>query len=209
MAKAKSKNVELDETTAAPSKVKMKVFTHDPCDEHPDLGWFRYWYETEFDRPAVTDWISKKCSPGDDPKFGLAARIEVLLPPSAPSDYTNLEFLTKRFDETLPPFEKHALVQAKFVLDDDEAWHIGYERVRSFARSHFAHRYVVILIAHIPATAGLKGQGNHIHCVVLSRTINVNGFGGACTSLCSDRGYNAAAHSLFLLVQNLPASFWS
>lgn len=192
MVKAKSKKVELDETSAAPSKVKMKVFTHEPCEEHPDLGWFRYWYETEFDRPMVTDWIEKKCSPGDDPKFGRAARVEVLLPPSAPADYTNIEFLTRRFDETLPPFEKHALVQAKIILDDDEAWHIGYERVRSFARSHFAHRYVVILIAHIPGTAGLKGQGNHIHCIVLSRTININGFGGACTSLCSDRGYKAA-----------------
>lgn len=192
MAKAKSNKIKIADSAEAPSKVKMKVFTHDPCDEHPDLGWFRYWYETEFDRPTVTDLIAKKCSPGDDPKFGRAARIEVLLPSSAPADYTNLEFLTKRFDETLPPFEKHALVQAKFLLNDDEAWHIGYERVRSFARSYFAHRYVVILIAHIPATAGLKGQGNHIHCVVLSRTININGFGGACTTLCSDRGYNAA-----------------
>lgn len=192
MAKAKPNKTKIADSAEAPSKVKMRVFTHDPCDEHPDLGWFRYWYETEFDRPTVTNWIEKKCSPGDDPKFGHAARVEVLLPPSAPADYTNLEFLTKRFDETLPPFEKHALVQAKFLLDDDEAWHIGYERVRSFARSQFAHRYVVVLIAHIPGTAGLKGQGNHIHCVVLSRTISINGFGGACTTLCSDRGYNAA-----------------
>ena len=35
-------------------------------------------------------------------------------------------------------------------------------------------------------------NGNHIHCAVLSRTININGFGGACTNLCSDRGYEAA-----------------
>lgn len=192
MAKAKPKKVQFAETAEAPSKVKMKIFKHEPCDEHPDFGWFRYWYETECDRATVTEWIEKKSAPGDDPKFGRAARIEVLLPPSAPADYTNIEFLTQRFDETLPPFEKHALIQVKIMLDNDEAWHIGYERVRSFARSHFAHRYVVILIAHIPGTAGLKGQGNHIHCAVLSRTININGFGGACTNLCSDRGYEAA-----------------
>ena len=192
MAKTRSKKVEVARDAEVQSKVKMKVFTHDPCDDHPDFGWFRHWHETEIDRPTVTDWIKKKCSPGDDPKFGGAARIEVLLPPSAPADYTDIEFLTRRFDETLPPFEKHALVQAKIMLDDDEAWHIGYERVRSFARSHFAQRFVVILIAHIPGTAGLKGQGNHIHCAVLSRTININGFGGACTTLCSDRGYEAA-----------------
>ena len=192
MAKAKPRKVDSSEGTEKQPKVKMRVFTHDPCGEHPDFGWFRYWYETGMDRPTVTDWIEKKCSPGDDPKFGRAARIEVLLPPSAPADYTNIEFLTRRFDETLPPFEKHALVQAKILLHDDEAWHIGYERVRSFARSHFAHRFAVILIAHIPGTAGLKGQGNHIHCAVLSRMININGFGGACTGLCSDRGYEAA-----------------
>ena len=192
MTKAKSKKVQIAGNAEAPSKVKMKVFKHEPCDEHPDFAWFRYWHETEYDRETVTEWIEKKSAPGDDPKFGKAARVEVLLPPSAPADYTNIEFLTQRFDETLPPFEKHALIQAKIMLDDDEAWHIGYERVRSFARSHFAHRYVVILIAHVPCTAGLKGQGNHIHCAVLSRPININGFAGACTNLCSDRGYEAA-----------------
>ena len=192
MAKAKSKDTKIDQIKAVPPKVKMKVFTHDPCVDHPDFGWFRYWYETEFNRPSVTDWIEKKCAPGDDPKFGPAARIEVLLPPSAPADYANVEFLTQRFDETLPPYEKHALVQAKFLLDNDETWHAAYERVRSFARRHFAQRFAVILIAHIPGTAGLTGQGNHIHCAVLSRTININGFGGACTNLCSDRGYEAA-----------------
>ena len=192
MSKAKFKDVQVAGAAEAPPKVKMKVFTHEPCDEHPDFSWFRYWYETEFDRLTVTEWVENKCSPGDDPKFGRAARFEVLLPPSAPADYANIEFLTQRFDETLPPFEKHALVQAKFMLDDDEAWHTGYERVRSFARTHFAQRFAVILIAHIPGTAGLKGQGNHVHCAVLSRLININGFGGACTDLCSDRGYEAA-----------------
>lgn len=192
MPKARSKKAQGAEASETSPKVKMKVFTHDPCDEHPDFSWFRYWYETELDRTTVTYWIKKKCSPGDDPQFGHAARVEVLLPPGAPADYANVEFLTRRFDETLPPFEKHALIQVKIMLDDDEAWHTGYERVRSFARSHFAHRFAVILIAHIPSTAGLKGQGNHIHCAVLSRTININGFGGACTGLCSDRGYEAA-----------------
>ncbi len=192
MAKATDQKIDILKNPAASPQSKMKVFTHDPCDEHPDFGWFRYWYEAEVNRPSVTNWIEKKGAPGDDPKFGRAARIEVLLPPSAPADYANIEFLTQRFDETLPPFEKHALIQAKIFLGEEEAWHVGYERVRSFARQHFAQRFAVILIAHIPGTAGLTGQGNHVHCAVLSRKLNINGFGGACTNLCSDRGYEAA-----------------
>ena len=67
MAKAKPKKVQVAETAEAPSKVKMKIFKHEPCDGHPDFGWFRYWYETEFDRATVTEWIEKKSAPGDDP----------------------------------------------------------------------------------------------------------------------------------------------
>ena len=55
MAKAKPKKVQVAETAEAPSKVKMKIFKHEPCDGHPDFGWFRYWYETEFDRATVTE----------------------------------------------------------------------------------------------------------------------------------------------------------
>ncbi|MBX7484175.1 hypothetical protein [Qipengyuania qiaonensis] len=192
MGRAKSKVSEILEHDPSPANTKMKAFVHDPNDEHPDFAWVRYWYENDADRASVRDWVEGKRAPGDHPKFGHSARTEVLLPSKAPADYANIDFLTRRFDETLPPFEKHALVQAKIMLEDDEAWHVGYERVRSFARAHFAQRFAVILIAHIPGTAGLKGQGNHVHCAVLSRTININGFGGACTTLCSDRGYEAA-----------------
>ena len=74
MAKAKSKDTKIAQIKAVPPKVKMKIFKHDPCDEHPDFSWFRYWYQTEFDRETVTEWIEKKSAPGDDPKFGRAAR---------------------------------------------------------------------------------------------------------------------------------------
>ncbi|MXP30140.1 hypothetical protein GRI58_15125 [Porphyrobacter algicida] len=175
-----------------PELAKPRVFIHDVCTDHPDLSYSRYWWDQKHDREGITPWIAKKLCPGDDPIFGHAAKAEVLLPPTAPSDYMDVHFLTSQFDRTLPSFEKHAMVQMKLFLDQQEAWHIGYERVRSFARAHFAATHPVILIAHVPQIVGLEGNGSHVHCVVLSRGINVNGFTPACTTLCSDRGYRKA-----------------
>ena len=192
MAKAKSKELATYEREPVSALARMASFTHGVCDEHTDFAFTRYWYKEEENREGIKPWIDRKLFPGDHQRFGAAARFDVLIPPSASGDFARLATLLDRFDETLPPFEQHAMVQAKIFLDEEEAWHVGYERVRSFARAHFAQRFAVILIAHIPGTAGLAGQGNHVHCAVLSRKLNINGFGGACTNLCSDRGYEAA-----------------
>ena len=189
-ASAAMKAVPANENAADPTT--MKSFTHAAKESDPEFSFGRYWYPDRDDRVGVQQWVHHKCILGNDPKFGLAAKVEVLLPPSAPSDYASLDFLLQRFDETLPPFEKHALIQTKIFLDEDEAWHVGYERVRSFARGHFAGRFPVVLIAHIPSVGGLAGNGSHVHCVVLSRGLTINGFTGACTELCSDKGYRAA-----------------
>lgn len=172
--------------------VRPRVYVHDVCDDHPDFAFTRYWYDRKEAREGITPWVCKKLRPGDDPTFGAAAKSEILLPASAPSDYMNVHFLTRQFDETLPGFEKHVMVQTKIILDPAEPWHVGYERVRGYAKSHFAGDFPVILIAHIPQIVGLKGNGSHVHCVVLARGITINGFTPACTVLCSDRGYSQA-----------------
>ena len=100
---------------------EMKSFTHGVKESDPDFSYGRYWYPEREDRVGVGQWVHGKCVLGDDPRFGHAAKVEVLLPPAAPSDYANLDFLLQRFDETLPPFEKHALIQTKIFLDEEEA----------------------------------------------------------------------------------------
>ena len=192
MVKRKAKANVAAENAPEPQKQKMKAFVHDVCDKHPDFAFARYWYKCQSDREGVRPWFDRKLFPGTDPRFGGAAKVDVLLPPTAPGDLVRIGTLIDRFDDTLPPFEQHAMIQVKIMLDREEAWHVGFERVRSFARSHFAGRFASVLIAHVPGVAGLKGQGNHVHCAVLSRELNINGFGGACTALCSDRGYEAA-----------------
>src|SRR5690606_41059594 len=88
---------------------------------------------------------------------------------------------------------RHVMVQAKIVLDHDEPWHVGYERVRACSRSHFCRRgFPVIMVGHVPSIAGLNGYGSHVHCIVLARPITINGLGGPSHSLCSDKGYREA-----------------
>ena len=173
-------------------KTKLKSFTHAPNDEDPDFSWTRYWYPQKENREGVAHWINKKLNVGDDPEFGLAARLDVLLPASASSEYINHAVLAERFDGALPKFEKHAMVQAKIFLDSDEPWHHAWVRVRSFAHAHFAKRFATILIAHTPSAAAIKGQGNHVHCSVLPRRLGADGFGETCTTLCSDSGFDSA-----------------
>lgn len=148
----------------------------------------RYWWDGQGPREGITPWIEKKLRPGDDLRFGACAKSELLLSPSTPSVYANLPFLIDHFDHELPPYERHVMVQVKLALDPDVPWHHSYERVRGFARSHFAKSFPVLLVAHVPAVAGLNGYGPHVHCIVLSRPITINGLQGACYRLCSDTG---------------------
>ncbi|MAW90594.1 MAG: hypothetical protein CL575_10910 [Altererythrobacter sp.] len=192
MAQITSKNIALVDDTAELPQTKLSAFVHHRCDEHPDFEFSRHWYKGPENRVGVEPWLNKKIFPGEDGRFGCAAKCDLLVPPTAPGDLGRYGTLVDRFDDTLPPYEKHAMIHVKIMLDPAEAWHVGFERVRSYARAHFAHRFAAVLIAHVPGLVGLKGQGNHVHCAVLSREITINGFGGACTDLCSDRGYEAA-----------------
>ena len=192
MSQITSTDIDTCKKTAEPPQTKLSVYVHHLCDAHPDFEFSRHWYKEKENRVGVQPWFDKKLFPGEDRRFGYAAKYDLLLPPTAPGDLGRFGTLVDRFDDTLPPFEQHAMIHVKIMLDPAEAWHVGFERVRSYARAHFAHRFATILIAHIPGFAGLKGQGNHVHCAVLSREITINGFGGACTTLCSDRGYEAA-----------------
>src|SRR5690606_40938082 len=95
--------------------------------------------------------------------------------------------------DDLPRHERTPLVQVQLALDPEAPWHAGYERVRGFARAHFVSQHLpVILVAHVPSVGGLNGYGPHVHCIVLSRPININGLLGANYRLCSDTGYAEA-----------------
>lgn len=187
-----SKTVEDLETTTSPKPAILRQFTEGD-EAHPGFTFFRIYYEGKEGREGLWPIIAKKLRPGDDPIFGDAAKGEVLVPGNAPGDYANIGFLVRRFDEALPSFEKNVGVHVKIVLDPDEAWHGAYERVRAYVRSHFvALGHAAILVAHIPGSACLAGNGSHIHCIVLSRKLTINGFAEVDYVLCSDRGHASA-----------------
>lgn len=178
-------------TTASPITAELGSFTNG-AGVYPGFDFTRYWWK-EGRREGIKPWVLRKLKPGDDPVFGWAAKSEILAPATAPGEYANLSLLLDRFDSTLPPFEAHVMIQVKIALDPVEPWHVGYERVRSYAREHFgAKGHAAILVAHVPNVAGLDGYGSHVHCIVLARRIGINGFTGACYELCSDRGHEAA-----------------
>jgi len=186
----KRATTELPNSLADGSATLKSFRQSDP--EDAGFSFTRYWYDGPGLRSGVTSWVMAKIEPGSDPVFGKAAKTELLIPPDAPSIYASLPFLLEHFDKELPPYERHAMVQVKIALPPDEPWHAGYERVREYARAHFANRFPVILVGHVPSTAGLNGYGNHLHCIVLSRPLTINGLQGACHRLCSDKGYAEA-----------------
>lgn len=192
MAMLASKEAVSDQDEGEQPRTRMSVFVHPSTDEDPEFTWARHYYKGKENREGVRPWLGKKLFPGSDPRFGCAAKVDVLLPVSAPGELGRSGTLVDRYDETHPPYEKHVMVHVKIMLNEDEPWHVGFERVRSFARAHFADRFATILIAHVPAMGGLTGKGSHVHCAVLARTLSINGFAGACTTLCSDQGFEAA-----------------
>ncbi|EMD83315.1 hypothetical protein C725_1216 [Pacificimonas flava] len=124
--------------------------------------------------------------------FGKAAKAEVLIPDRASPDYAAAGFLLDQFDAKLPAFERHAFVQVKIILDENISWAAGYERARAYARDHFVRNdHPVVIVAHVPGAAG-SSNANHVHVIVLSRTLGINGFGETDYILCSDRGHSEA-----------------
>ncbi len=102
---------------------------------YSDFSFTRYWWEGEGPRSGIKPVVQRKLTPGDDPRFGKAAKWEVLIPDKAPSEFADIDRLLDRFDAMLPPFERHALVQVKIILDPQQSWVAGYERVRSYVRA--------------------------------------------------------------------------
>lgn len=184
---AKTAKVATHKSAAA----ELKSFT-DGAGAHPNFSFTRYWWDGDGTRDGIKSWVDKKLAPGDDPVFGRAVKAEVLIPDTASTDYAEAGFLLEQFDSKLPGFERHAFIQVKITIEESVSWTAGYERVRAYARQHFVgNGHPVAIVAHVPGAAG-SSNANHVHVIVLSRTLSINGFGETDYVLCSDRGHNEA-----------------
>lgn len=176
----------------APAAAVLRQFVNGGRD-HADFDFTSYWWEGGGPRAGIAPWVEKKIRPGDDPRHGVACNVDLVLPRRAPGDYWDIAHLLARFDATMPAFERHALVQVKIGLPDHEALHVGADKVRAFARRHFAieRRLAAILVTHAPGIAGSSNQP-HVHVIVPARELGPNGFGVTVHRLCSDSGQQEA-----------------
>lgn len=108
----------------------------------------------------------------------------------------SLDHLLTRFDASLPVFERNAYAQVTIDLPRDAPLHLGWERVRSWARQHFPveRSLAAILILHAPHLA-LSANAPHIHVIVPARRLGANGFGEHARDVNSDEGHRDALGS--------------
>lgn len=138
-------------------------------------------------RGIISPFVTKKQRPGGG--IFLASRTDLLLPVAAPGDIETPEQLFDRYDRT-PHFQRTAFVQIKIDLPADEAIHVGWERVRKYARDYLAGTLgrPVFMILHRPGLAGVN-RVDHIHLIVTDKTLGPNGFVGNSYPFCSDEGH--------------------
>jgi hypothetical protein len=160
---------------------------------YPGFQFKRGWWEGPGEREGIYSTFASRIQVGDCPKAGMALRHEVLLPDLASSEYLDWEVLVRRFDETLPSFCHDAYAAVKIDLPPDQAPHVGFETVRSYAHEYFVRGkdLPVVLALHVPYMAGSKNRP-HTHILIPARQLGAHGFGLACRDLCSDQGHLAS-----------------
>ena len=172
---------------AEPPTSELACFS-DGGGQFPNFRYFRYWWRGEGQRPSIVPLIDKKLRPGDDPRFGIAAKIDLLLPDDAPGDYLDLAHLLERYGARHQPWQQSALVQLNFYLEDGQSAFALFERVRSFCRVQFVSAGCpVILTLHVPGYAGHENPA-HCHAQILPRTLGPMGFGSWHHDLACDTG---------------------
>lgn len=184
-----------------PAACELAMFV-DGGGTFPRFKFIRYFFKGDGPRPSVRPLIDKKRQPGSDPKFGSAAKAEVLIPDDAATEYLDADHLAARFEATHQPWEPNALVQINFYAEPGQAPHALYERVRSFCRSHFVSGGCPVFLAlHVPSHAGHDNEA-HCHAQILPRCLGSMGFGHWVRDLACDTG-NRATYAAWQTISQL------
>ena len=173
--KTTTKIVGSSETICLPSDCELAVFA-DGGGQFEGFRFFRHFYRGEGPRPPIEPLINAKLRPGDDPKFGGAAKVDVLLPDDAPGDYMDVRFLVERYQSRHQSWEPTAFIQLNFYAREGESALSLYECARAFCRAQFALiGCPVVLTLHIPGFAGHENRW-HCHAQILPRSLGPMGF---------------------------------
>ena len=113
-----------------------------------------------------------------------AFRYEVLLPGRASDLMNDPRRLFETFDDQATAEQRDLAVLLKLTFDAGTPLHIGWERVRGFARAVFVteHGLPVLMVSHVPSFSGTRTPAPpHIHVIALARMLGVHGFADFCT----------------------------
>lgn len=183
---------------SASALVELKLF-HDGGGRHENFSFTRaYWpADGEGERESIAGRIDKKLHPVRSDKGELlasAAKVELVVPLDAPQEYMALDYLIRRYEETLPAHEINAYAQVTIRFPKPAVNLIEpFEMVRSWVRSHLPH-VPVLLVLHAPHLWGSSNLG-HVHCIVFPRRLGPLGWAEMERAIASDVGQREAHDS--------------
>lgn len=152
----------------------LKAFHHSAA-EGGTFGFARfYWVEGDGHRQSMLSNFRKKRRPVEQGDEDTAARVEVLLPSDAAEEYSDIDFLVKRYEETLPADETTAYAQVTLRFPNARNVHHPYETARSWIRRFYVDdpkkAAPVVLVLHTPHLAGSESPV-HVHALVFPRQL--------------------------------------
>lgn len=156
-----------------------------------------YWAATGTNRESIAPRFLKKRRPAaalDQPD--TAERIDTLLPPDAPQDYADPDFLVEQFERRVESDTTVAFAQVTLRFPDAPNLHHPYETCRAWARDYFVQGMglPVMAILHAPFRAG-SDNAPHVHLMILPRRLGRYGWLEACRELGNDTNRDAVRQS--------------
>lgn len=166
----------------------LSSFAADAAD-HPDFRYIRYYWKQDGPKSGIASAILAKLTPAGH----QAARHDLLLPKSAPGEYSELAHLLDRYDATQPGIERNGYAQFTIDLPADRPIHAGWEQIRAWVLNYFVRQFdlAAVMVLHIPFRAG-SSNPTHIHILLPARRLGPNGFAFHARATCSDDGCKEA-----------------
>ncbi len=182
--------------TASAATLELKAF-YDGGGQFDDFAFARfYWEAGDAERDSLAPKIDKKLHPVRSDKGELiasAVKVDLVLPLDAPQEYMALEYLVRRYEETLPAHEVNAYAQVTVRFPKAVNLIEPFEVVRAWVRSYYPH-VPVLLVLHAPHLSGSSNPG-HVHCIVFPRRLGPLGWAEMERAIASDAGQREAYES--------------
>ena len=173
---------------AKPEPEALSCFRAD-CSGQPNFRYQRYFWKESGPRTGIAATVRAKLQPAGH----QAARHDLLLPPTSPGEYSDLDHLLARFDATQPSIERNGFAQFTIDLSSDLPLHASWEDIRAWVRSYFVSRLqlAALMVLHAPFMAG-SANDPHVHILLPARRLSANGFGLHARDVCCDEGHAEA-----------------